>query len=651
MADTTSAAPTDLKAQLQALADQKGNILCMQQNGQPLMLPVASLMAALQPAAGMSADVLAKPDSLDLLGQVASFADLRKLVPLKDGMRVSLRGWNTGTRYGGGEFIATKNANAQANDDGGMIASSTRGWYWTRVCEDQNKLDVTHFGAIPDGKTDSLAAFVAMYNWSQKNLPELGVRYPSGTFFLSRFARPGAVNLFRVTGSQVNFGYFPATTIVSDSKEEFIFDVNARKTEISNIIFSGRGDSLKVDDGKGNQIPNRKGVYRNVAVQGQFVHFHCVKFDKIGGTCASMIDTLDTKFHQWYASQCTGDVLVAKWSDSAKGGWNHSTAIELSNFNVQYCTGGKVLDMQRATQSLITNGWIEHCDNPGDISDGQWVINALSIEDCKTPLKASYARLIEMGRNLQSGSSIDYSDDKSITRFLSEWEAGRVDIQNHGIYVNGSLDVMAYGSRLKLNNNSANAQWFCLGKFFSPTQGDSIDINMVGTGNCLSVGDKIDDIDSVRQGGGNTLIRVQLKKGGANVSHQPVGSSPLAAVKYVASGNNAFTIYVQLKPYTYNVIPMVTFTGKTHFEAGVSLYWTPDMSAVSVDQTTDAGKAGKVLLDGAADSRENWSMGQKAGVGGSDDGYLVLKSKVVGGALQVKIGGKIFAIGLTEVKQ
>ncbi len=185
MADPTSAAPADLTKQLQAMADQQGNILCMQ-NNQPVMLPVSALMTAIQNSGGVSPDLLAKPDSLNMLGQVQSFADLRQLVPAKDGMRVSLRGWNPGTRFGGGEFIATKNPTAQMADDGGMVASSTRGWYWTRVCEDQNNLDVTHFGAIPDGQTDSLPAFLAMYNWTQKNLPELGVRYPSGTFFLSQ---------------------------------------------------------------------------------------------------------------------------------------------------------------------------------------------------------------------------------------------------------------------------------------------------------------------------------------------------------------------------------------------------------------------------------------------------------------------------------
>jgi len=644
MAETnTTASAADLMQQLKAMADGKGTILCMQE-GQPVMLPVASLLAQMQQAGGLSPTTLAAPDSLNLLGQVQSFDELRKLKPSANGVRVSLRGWNSGTRYGGGEFVAT--VGSKAADDGGVVASSGQNWYWSRVCEDLNKLDVTHFGALPDGKTDTLTAFTAMYNWTQKNLPELGVQYPAGRFYLSRFSRPTSVNLFRVSGAQVNFGYFPATTLLSDDKDEFLLDVKARKTEISNIIFNGRGDTLLVDDGKGGKIPNKKGFYRNVEIQGQFVRVNCVKWERVGGTCMAMVDTLDTKISQWYASKCTGDILKATWSDSDKGGWNHSTAIELTNFNVQYCTGGKVLNLPRATQSLISNGWIEHCDNPGDISNGQWVISALSIEDCKgSKLNAAYSRLIEMQRNLQSGSGINYDDDPAITRWLNIWEAGRIDIQNHGVFVGGSLDAMAYASRNKLNNNSADSQWFCLGKFFSPETGDSIDINMVGCGNNLTVGDKLDKLDDVRQGGGNTLIRAHLTKAGVQCSHQPCGSSPLLDVVYVPDGNNIVTIYVQLKPYTYNVIPMVTFTGKTHFEAGISLYWLPDLST-KTQKDIDG-------LEKSAHSKENWSMGQKAGVGGSDEGYLLLKSKTTekNKDLIVKIEGKLYTLALTEYKE
>lgn len=622
----------DQLKQLQKMADSNGKIFCMD-GDTPVTVPLSALLAQIAVLAkqngGLSADVLGQVDSLNMLGQVQSFDDLRKLKPAVDGMRVSLRGWNAGIRSGGGEFIGR--LNAKAADDGGTVASSGQNWYWTRVIEDPSKIDVTHFGAISDGKTDTLPAVTAMFKWSQANYPQISVRYPAGNFFLSQFKIDKQVNYFRVAGQQANFGYFSTTNLVSNTDENFVFDIVARRTELSGINFNG-----------GNKtVANTKGFFNNRAVEGQYIRIHCMLWSYVGGTCVQMVDCLDTHIDQWYASQCTGDVIAATWSNTPKGNWDHVTAIELSNFNAQYCTKGKVLNLPRATQSFIKNGWIEHCDNPGDISNGQWTIGGFSLEDCKTPLNAAYSRLIETQRNLQSGSSISYADDPNIKRWLSLWERGRVDIQNHGVYVDGTLDVMAYASRCKFNNNSAAPQWFCLGAFFSPDTGDSIDINMVGCGNNLTVGDKLDKLDDVRQGGGNTLIRVHLTKSGANLSHTPCGSSPLLAVKYVRNGNNSVKVYIQLKPYTYNIIPLVTMNGKTHFEAGVSLYWLPDLSAIA---DTDMAK-----LTDVADSKENWSMGQKAGVGASDDGYLLLKSKLADGNLQVRIEGNLYNIAVTKV--
>ena len=632
-----TATPTndDLLKQLQTAADNNGNILCMQ-GDKPVYIPVAALLAKIQSGSGMSAEMLSRPDSLSLLGQVQSFADLRAMKPSTDGMRVSLRGWNANTRLGGGEFIAR--LNAKAADDGGIIASSGQNWYWERVVEDPSRLDVTHFGAIPDGKTDCVNAVMAMFKWSQAKYPQIGIRFPSGTFFLSQFKYDPQIAFFKVAGTFTTFGYFATTTLVSNTDANVLFDVQARWTELSGITFNGGNQGI-TDLTKWN----KKGFYNNRIIEGQFINIHCIRFQYVGGTCIQMIDTLDTKIDQWYASHCNGDVIAATWSNSPKGAWDHVTAIELSNFNAQQCTTGKVLNLPRATQCFITNGWIEHTEYPGDLSNGQWIINGFNMEDCKNPMRGNFARIINNQQGLQSGASWDWSENPpDIERWLSLWERGRVDINNYGIYVEGSLDVTAYGSRNKLNNNSDKTQWFYLGKFYSPQQGDSIDINMVGCGNNLSVTPTLDKLDDVRQGGGNTLIRLQLLRGGLSVSHQPCGSSPILGVKYVFLGNGQTQVYVQLKPYTYNIIPMVTFTGKTHFEAGVSIYWIPSRTAMAESDV--------LALPNILDSRENWSIGQKAGVGASDEGVLLLKSKMDGKNLVVKIEGKLYSVALTDYK-
>lgn len=624
MADTTATATPTLKS----LADA-GSVLMMLQNGKMSELALTVLQQSL--AGTLSTDVLGASDSLKLFGQVDSFDALRKLQPSAEGVRVSLRGWNSGSRFGNGEFVG--HVGSTATDDGGTVASSGQKWYWTRVIDDPRKLDVTAFGALPDGKTDCAKAVLAMFKWAQAKYPQIGIQFPAGTFYLSQLSLPDQIAYFRLAGQHANFGYFAATTLVSNTDSNYLLDLKTRWTEISGIIFDGGNKTVK----------NTKGFYNNNIIEGQFINVHCVIWRYVGGTCMQMKDTLDTKISQWYASNCSGDVLAAGFSNSPNGNWDHSTAIELSNFNVQSCNGGQVFNLPRATQSFLTNGWIEHSDNPGDMTNGQWTITGFSMEGCAKPMRGHYSRLINMQQNLQSGSSWDFNENPTdgTTRWLSVWERGRVEIQNHGVYVDGTLDVMAVGSRNKLNNNTANAQWFKVGDFYSPQTGDSIDINLVGCGNNLTIGNQLSKLDDVRQGGGNTLVRVHLTKAGAQASHMPCGSSPLQGVRCAASGNNNFSLYVQLKPYTYNVVPLVTMTGRTHFESGVSVYWIPDVKTMS-----DADMSG---VTGSVDSKENWSMGQKAGVGASDDGYLLLKSKVVNGTIQVMVEGTVYGLTLNKV--
>lgn len=564
----------------------------------------------------LSVDLLKSNDALCLIGQIQSFDELRKTKPRMEGARVSLRGWNTGTCCGGGDFVGHL---SKGTDDGGTIAAGN-GFYWERVYNDAADLNVTHWGAVPDGKTDAVPAMLNMYNWSVAKMQGVGIRFPAGRFFVSQFKPGKELNIIRITGNATNFGYHSSTILVSNTDENFMIELVARKVELANLIIRG---TSTVD------VQVKKGFFKNTIPGGQFFNMNCVRFEKMGGTCISLLDTLDTHMNQWYASECTGDIITATWSGQAKGVWDHTTAVELSNFNVQNCRLGKVFDLPRCTQSFIYNGWIEHCDNPGDITNGQWVITGFSMEDCKNKLKASYSRLVETARNLQSGSGIDYSADPDLKEWLSEWERGRVDIQNYGIYTDGSLEFGAMMSRNKLNNSAATAKWFRVGKFFSPAEGDQIDVNLVGTGNYLSAGAVLNDVDDTRQGGGNTLIRIQYKKDGAiGGTFMPTGSSPVLAAKIVKDGSR-FVLYVQLKGYTRNVIPIITATGSTHFEKGVSFFFRADVAALA-----DAEIA---ALTNVSDISEQWSVGQKAGVGATNEGDLILKGKIVGNFLQVRV--------------
>lgn len=562
---------------------------------------------------------------------IPSYAALKATKPAEQGQRVLLTGWNEGTNIGGGYFIGyLVNRNVtQKYSDGGIIAHG-KDYFWERVVNDPSKLTVVEFGAIPDGKTDIADAVLAMHKWTFANYPGLGIQLPAGRVFLSKLSMLTESSYFRISGPPVNFGYFASTHIVTDigpvnekgePVEEFLFDVKHRWVEISNIIFEGVSTVDK---------PNRKGIFRNNVAGGQYFNARCVKFNKIGGTCISLLDTLDSKIDQFYTSQCTGDVIVGGWSDQAKGSWNHSTALELTNFNIQNHRVGKVFDLQRCTQALIRNGWIEHSDNPGNLSGGHWTIENLSMEDCNSKLKVSCAQLTEINKNIQGKlSGIDYTRDDS-DQWLSEWERGRVDINPYGVYIDRSLEPGTLMSRNKVSNPGSESNWFQLGTFYVSEEGDTVDINMVACGNILSKGTRLDDVDGVRQGGGNTLIRFQtIQNGGMGGTFQPVGSSPITAVKFAKIGGGKFVLYVQVKPYTKNVIPMITATSKTRYEAGVSYYFTPNIKKLTLDELN--------AVSGITDILEQWSIGRAAGVGATNEGQLILKGKIENGHLAVQV--------------
>ncbi|WAH61620.1 hypothetical protein LZ023_38470 (plasmid) [Pseudomonas silvicola] len=85
---------------------------------------------------------------------------------------------------------------------------------WKRVIQDYSTITVLDFGAIADGKTDCITAVRRMITWSQRVLPAAGIRFTAGVFSMSTFdISDKEINRFKV-GANVNFGYFPTTTLV-----------------------------------------------------------------------------------------------------------------------------------------------------------------------------------------------------------------------------------------------------------------------------------------------------------------------------------------------------------------------------------------------------------------------------------------------------
>ncbi|POW59656.1 amylovoran biosynthesis protein AmsF [Candidatus Pantoea alvi] len=547
---------------------------------------------------------LAQPGGYQLIGEIASVEELRKTRPLFEGAKIKLKSWHEGLEVGGGEFVGSFQS---VKDDGGVNFAG-EGFYWRRVVDDFNRLSLFDFGAIADGKTDAAPAIKAMYQWSEQAQQPICVQFPAGTFFVSAcdFGSEGR-RFFRISGAMVNFGYFPATTIVSDGQSEFVFDVNARWVEISNLIFNGNSDKR----------PNKQGLFRNTCDGGQFFRGACLRFNAVGGTALSLLDTLDCKIDQWYASRCTGDVIKAGWSGRKAGAWDHSTAIELSNFNAQNCRGGMVLNLPRCSQSIIHNGWIEHCDHPGDISNGQWIVDALSLEDCKNPLIAHNSRLNMRQTNLQSGSWIDNSDQGE--RWLNVWEMGSTRVESYGVAIDGSLKYNYITSRWRLVNNSDQQTWFELGTIYSPDVGDAWEIEIFGQSEFSngSTSQPLMNPIADRSTGGRAVIHVQRKKSKAEASWSAEGSSPVVEVRYVATSDSEVRLFVKLAGWTPSAVVLMKTTSKDRFATG-------RCARVSASMEKATPPSGNV----AAPQRFSLHNG-KAGIGGNEQGDLLLASRAL----------------------
>ncbi|QGY29846.1 phage tailspike protein [Pantoea cypripedii] len=547
---------------------------------------------------------LAQPNGYQLIGEIPSVEELRKTRPLFVGAKIKLKSWHEGLEVGGGEFVG---AFGDGKDDNGVMFSGN-GFTWRRVVEDFNRLTLFDFGAIADGKTDAAPAIKAMYQWSQDASQPICVQFPAGTFFVSGCDfGDKQQRFFRISGAMVNFGYFPATTLVSDGSSEFLFQVNARWTEISNLIFNGNTD----------KHPNKQGLFRNTCAGGQFFRGACLRFNQVGGVSLSMLDTLDCKIDQWYANGCTGDVIKASWSGQKAGNWDHSTAIELSNFNAQHCKGGMVLNLPRCSQSIIHNGWIEHTEHPGDISNGQWIIDALSLEDCKNPLIARNSRLNMRQTNLQAGSWIDNSLEGE--RWLNIWEMGSTRVESYGVAIDGSLKYNYLTSRFRLSNNTNQETWFELGNFYSPAVGDSWEIEVFGQSQFSNGTDNqplMNPIDG-KGTGGRAVIHLQRKKSKAEASWSAEGSSPLVDVRFEPRTDTDTKVFVKLAGWTPIAVVMIKSTAKDRFLAG---------RCARVDASMTQGSP----ASGSQQAPQRFSLHNgKAGIGGNEQGDLLMASRML----------------------
>lgn len=533
-------------------------------------------------------------DGYKNIGKCADYATLMLTEPESAGQRILLAEYTAGTGYGGGEFIAMAGT---GTEDGGINCVVNTSWYWQRV-GDPGKFNVTMFGAVPDAATDCANAVSLMAAWSlaQSNavnsqLSRIGVKFPAGNFAMSSWSYTTYVSYFKLSGALASFGYFATTklTLIGEA-DSWAFTVQARWCEVSGIDIYGQYDQDSVV----------RNYFKNTVTAGAYFNATIWHASYVGGKCFSLLDTLDTRFSQFYTTHTYDSILYVLMSGS--GSWDHSTAIELTNFNIQYHMGDSIdkcgLYLPRCTQSLMKNGWIEHSSYPGNISEGDWTMDRISLEANSNPLYAQYCRLVEIGTNINGTNGIDYDDGEfgsinGVTRpswATSAYEMGRLKLMSHGTDIQGSLSYKYLNSSNRIANMTSASAWYYIGSVSFPAVGASCKIRLIGTRGFDSATSTATPI-STRFGGGEAFIRIQHKDDdGTNkttVTWHGEESTPITDVKYVQSSTGRVLVYALVGAYTYAAAVLLDTDSTNRYQAGTHFYWTPSLSAVSDITTVD----------------------------------------------------------------
>lgn len=549
--------------------------------------------------------------------EVNSFADLRTTAPTKTGDTAYLKRWSAkdNNYRGGGEFIGYL-ATTTLADDGGTIAVGTN-FYWKRVINNPEDINLFHFGAVGDGYADDTTAFRNMLTWTQKYnsaIRDLPVRLPGGKFLIKPIDISATeYGFFGVVGDDMELGSIPRSIIISDKSTSTVFKVKARRTLFKGIQWDGQAtaDTAKITTAiTESTVSNSQPFFENIIVAGQTVNIYCFRAQYTGGTVFKLQDTLDSKFDQIYTLTTYSRVFDVGWSDTAAGSWDHSTAIELCNANFQYGYGDATLYMPRMTQGIMRNVWIEHTRYPGNLADGGWTIDTLNLEGCGNPLQLDNCRMIMRQLNLQAGASISTSTP-NLGRWLSTFEYGYRRDEHFGSNLTGSLKA-GYYSGHKISNTTDTDTWYRVGQFFFPKANQQWVMEMIGkAGITAPSGTAASPVTTPASG--KTII--SMERGDTVwVEAYHMGTPAVLDIRYNRVGTTYVAIFVKLAANSGDTMFNLKTTGPTRFESGSCSLFQPDFSALA--DTTSLG----TLKPQARFGLHNGL----AGIGANEKGVLTL---------------------------
>ena len=576
---------------------------------------------------------MATNENSTAITEVASFAALRARKPATEGERVFLTSWNAraasdrSINYGEGWFIGNLVA---GSDDGGFIASNGGAYHWRRDT-DIDALTVHDFGAVPGGTVDCAPAVKAMYEFmngtfargATNNLSsKVGVRFGAGTYLIKpldmrrygkkiaaddaelRYNPSGyfAAGDFVLRGVTTSFGKQIATRIVSDKSNSAVLALNHRYFSIYGIEWEGQ--QTVEQDKKSNLLigatlgvfndtaSNKQPFLTNECVGGTFANVSYFKASNTGEATIYYLDSLDSKFNQIYCSKVAGPVIKVGWSNRTAGSWDHSTAIELSEFNFQYCYAPAIW-IPRHGQGLIRNGWIEHSAVPMDINNGQWLIEALSIESSTYDAVFFNSRVVmsqwsnptgvNYDRTTEPGSDKWFSypknpDGSAITAKLSGFEMGMSLFQNSGTYLDNPLRAKWLSGVLRGTIDSKKL-WLNIGSFRMPEIGThwKIEVDCRSTYGSLG-GSGPMPVNNDRSAG---TLHIHVARGGGDVpavTYWMEGAPGITEVKYIAQDFNTLLpgLWIKLPATLGEYAVHVRGTGTTRKEQGEWAIFTPD---------------------------------------------------------------------------